>query len=217
MASEDRHDTVMALLPWHASHAVSEEERVIVESHLEDCPACRTELALLREVSAATRDYADEIPPVPDMLPRTLAAIDTYEQSRQRAPLPWLTELLQSIWNPSAPMARVAFAVQFGLILVFASLWLSSPPTQLDYTTLSGPDSAAQGARLTIVFTPETTEGILRQTVLDFNASIVSGPSALGVYVVALSLDPEDAEAVDRAIQQLRDRSTVIEFVERQP
>jgi len=217
MTVDTRHDVVNELLPWHVSDALSTGERKMVEAHLESCKACQAELSLLHEVGAATRDQAADIPPVPDMLATALARIDEYETAEPSHRPGWWASLFDRLWNPPAPVARTVFAVQFALVLLVGSLWLASGPADSPFTTLSDPGRASDGARLTVIFRPGTTEETMRRTLLDLDADIVSGPSALGVYVVALPVAESETAAVDTAIEEFRANSSVIDFVERQP
>ena len=217
MTVDTQHQTVHELLPWHVTDTLSPEERKLVETHLASCRVCRDELELIREERTAVREQADNMPPVPDMLPHALSRIDDWERARTTEPAGWLARLIDRAWNPPVPFARAVFAVQFAVILLVGSLWLFSGPPDARFTTLSGPGGISNGARLTVIFRPGTTEEAMRQTLLDLNVNIVSGPSALGVYVVALPVDESEAAEVDAAIEAFRANSSVIDFVERQP
>ena len=217
MNPESRHQAVNELLPWHATQALSLDERLMVEEHLKDCQQCREELAFLRKVGGATKEYATEIPPVPDMLPKTLAAIDKWEEARAPVRPGWLARLLDQFWNPPIPLARAVLAVQLALIIGLTSPLIFTRSVEPSFSTLSGVGVSTSGARLTVIFRPDTTEEAMRRAVLDLNGSIVSGPSALGVYIVELPLEDSDTEEIDTAIEQLRNDSTVVDFVERQP
>lgn len=223
MTLESQHETVNELLPWHASEALSTDEREMVEIHLEHCQACRDELALLQEVGVAARENAENIPPVPNLLPQALARIEEWEQTQaparsERSELGgWLRDFVDQLWNPPVPLARAVFAMQFAVILVVGGLWLFSGSSDSEFTTLSGGGGASDGARLTVIFRPGTTEETMRRALLDLDVSIVSGPSALGVYVIALPVEETETEAVDAAIEAFRSNSSVVDFVERQP
>jgi hypothetical protein len=67
------------------------------------------------------------------------------------------------------------------------------------------------------MFQPTVTEAGLREALLGVEGRVVSGPTALGVYVVQLPAEPADEAAVDAAIDALRGRTEVIRFVEREP
>jgi hypothetical protein len=62
MSDVDRHDEIESLLGAYALDAVSPEERVLVEEHVEGCPRCRAELDAFMEVAAALGNSVDPVP-----------------------------------------------------------------------------------------------------------------------------------------------------------
>ena len=58
-----------------------------------------------------------------------------------------------------------------------------------------------QTAELQVVFTPDATEAEIRTLLFEAGATIVDGPSALGVY----RLDAEDPDAALEALQARAD------------
>jgi anti-sigma factor (TIGR02949 family) len=62
----------------------SQERRQELETHLEACPACQAELALLTRLDQAFEDLA--VPPPPDVAQRVLARV-------RRPALPWWRSL----------------------------------------------------------------------------------------------------------------------------
>jgi hypothetical protein len=71
------------------------------------------------------------------------------------------------------------------------------------------------GAALQVTFKPQVTEEAIRALLLDVGASIVDGPSALGVYRLSLAPDAGEA-ALDGALMRLRARGDVVESAERE-
>jgi hypothetical protein len=90
-------------------------------------------------------------------------------------------------------------------------------PGERPFTTLSGPPGATSGVRLTIMFQPSVTEEAMRQALLDIEGNVVSGPSALGVYIVQIPATPDDDRAIQALIDKLRSHANVVRFVEREP
>src|SRR6185295_14129844 len=101
-------------------------------------------------------------------------------------------------------------------ILVLGGLLLKSRE-QPAFTTLSGGIEKSDGALLTVIFQPDTTEQQMRHALQDVGGTVVSGPSTLGTYIVKLRTAPKDAAATDNAINKLRAQPGVVRFVERQP
>jgi anti-sigma factor RsiW len=216
MSIESSHESVYQLLPWYANATLSPEEQTIVEEHLKTCGQCEGELHWLQEVSMAMADLAEEAPPVSTSFARTLAAIDDWEKSKSPAPRNRLAAWFDAIWNPSVPLARIVFAAQLALILLLGVFWLVPRQRDQSYTTLSGSETPSGGARLTVSFSPEATVEIMGQIIRDVGGTIVSGPSASGIYVVELPISPDKDAEVQSSIDKLRINKEV-RFVERQP
>jgi anti-sigma factor RsiW len=213
MKPEDTHDRVHELLPWYVNETLSADERAMVERHVASCAACGREFQTLSQIGAAVTALAPDAPDPAVSLARTFASIDRIERREPRARV---AAWWRAVWTPSVPVARVALAVQLAIILVLGALVLPPPARESSFTTLSGSPAASAGARLTVVFVPNATEDAIRQALLDVDGAIVSGPSAAGVYVVRLPGRTDDAR-VEAAIENLRRRSSVIRFVEREP
>jgi anti-sigma factor RsiW len=211
---EATHDTVAELLPWFATGTLSPDEQAMVERHIASCTSCTQELRLLHGVGSAFRALeADTQHPAPS-LARTMAAIDRLES--RRAPASRLASWVSWLWNPSASFARVALAAQLVLILALGSLVIVQRRNDQAFSTLSGESGAQSGARLTLTFVPTASEESIRQLLAEVRGEIVSGPSALGVYVVRLTGETDDPR-IDAAVQRLRSRPAVVRFVEREP
>jgi hypothetical protein len=219
MTLQSSHDTVSELLPWYANATLSPEESAVVEQHLESCIHCRQELRVLREMAATMSDDAENAPPVESSLAKTLSAIDALQREENRPPARFnLFRWLSSLWSGAVPPVRLVLAAQLGAILLLGVLLILSRQHEPSFTTLSGgSDPTARGARLTLIFSPNITEDTMRKLLLDTEATIVSGPSAQGVYVVELSGKPVNDPAVDAVIDTLRKKTDAVRFVEREP
>jgi anti-sigma factor RsiW len=214
MTRDLSHAGANELLPWYANGTLSADERAGVERHLGACAICRQELESLRVIGTAM-NHAEELPPARvSSLGRTMAAIDEWETTRAAEGPVW-KRWFAAVWTPSVPVARFALAAQFALILALGAFLVVGRPSS--FTTLSGPGGAASGVRLTVAFEPEVTEATLRKVLLDSGGRIVSGPSALGIYVVELTGKTEDDPEVDLTIDRLRNTAGIIRFVELEP
>lgn len=218
MTRESSHETVFVLLPWYANQTLTTDECSLVEQHLTRCANCTQELQHLYDIGAAMKVADQTAPSVSSALDRTFQSIDAWENRRQQGFWRRVLAWFQTFWSPSVPMARLVFATQLAIILVFAGILVMPRMSNKAYTTLSGGGAlGAGGPRLNILFEPQTTEGAMRQVLLESNVTIISGPSALGVYVVELSGRKDNDPAVDMEIERLRAKTGVVRFVERQP
>lgn len=120
----------------------------------------------------------------------------------------WLRDAVGVHSTGRAMAVMVLVAVQAGVI----ALLLADPPAT--QAPLSGAAHRAGVASdpvlLTVAFRPEATEAAMRSTLASAGAQIVSGPSALGLYLVAVPRDKADSLA-----SQLRAATGVVESVQR--
>ncbi len=179
------HEAVLALLPWHANGTLEAEERALVARHLTGCAECRAELALCRDGLDAVHltDDAGWEPP-PGQLERLL------DRLPPPAEAPGLGVRVRSAWRGQPARIRWVLAAQSALAAGLAGvvLWQATAPAPSTYRTLSRAEaSAAPGPRLEIVFAEDATEAQLRALLRAAGGSIVAGPTARGVYTVALA------------------------------
>jgi anti-sigma factor RsiW len=183
------------LLPWYANQTLAADERARVERHLAGCAHCRAELELLltlrQEVKVATAEGPGEMARA-----RLLKAV---RQSRKTTPR----------WVPLALAASVAvIAIQGALLVRF---W--QPDDR--YVPLGSAQPSA-AVVLQVRFVPTASEGDIRAMLQSVGATLVDGPSALGIYRVQIvGVRPNDDARVSSVIQQLRSMPAVIAHVER--
>jgi hypothetical protein len=218
MTRDLSHAGANELLPWYANGTLSSDERAGVERHLAACAICRQELESLRVLGSVMVESADELPAArASSLGRTLAAIDEWEAAKEVSAAPVWKRWFATIWTPSAPVARFALAAQFALIVALGTYLFVAGRQPSSFTTLSGSGGTASGVRLDVAFEPGVTEAAMRQVLLENGGRIVSGPSALGIYVVELTGKTETDPDVDTTIDKLRSNPAVIRFVELEP
>ncbi len=205
------HPEIEQLLPWYLNGTLGDGERRAVADHLRQCAECFRELDALEEIEVAVRDAAREAPePSPFLLTRALASIDEYERERAGTRRPWLVW-----WRPLPKLVRVALVVQLAAIIGLGSYLVASRDRQRYSTAGSGIQAPQAGrARIAVMFQPSATEARIREALQALGASIVSGPSALGLYTIELPFAKSDAEQVARALQMLRENREVIRFAE---
>lgn len=207
------HEEIEALLPWYANGTLTPAETATVEQHLAQCPACRAELKQCHALATAVRDNAESWQPAPGGFDRLMAEIDRLEPkptpAKTRSP-PLFQRILD--WLGATPnpvrwtLALESMAVA-ALLLVVALPMLRTAP---DYETLSsGAEQTTTGPRLRVVFADSATVGEIRQLLRDIDGNIVAGPTALGVYTVALPATDHSDRALAQALANLRARNQV--------
>src|SRR5262249_8316099 len=140
------HKIVDALLPWFVNGTLDDEERALVQKHVEQCERCRREVAWLTELHAACA--APNAAPAVQKLRQQLM---TSRSARAIAPWP-----------------RALTAAQLAAILVLGYAVVQSTLPSTPYRTLGAADSAARAtASLVVVFDPATPEADLRRMLRD--------------------------------------------------
>ncbi len=205
------HPEITPLLPWYLNGTLAETERRAVADHLRECAECTRELGSLEDLQAAVRDAAQQAPePSPLLLTRALASIDEYEREKEAAGWPWL-----AWWRPLPKFARVALAVQLAAIVGLGSyIAVSRDRPRFETAGSSIPGAHADRVQIAVMFQPGASEAQIRQVLQGLGASIIGGPSALGVYTIELPIARDDAEPLARALKSLRESREVVRFAE---
>lgn len=158
------------LLPWLVNGTLEGEELAMVRAHLDECAACRRELAWLHSLQAACTEQAPARPlPAPRRLRhRARASKDASGQRRNRRG--WQQWLI---------------AAQAGALLALGAAWLQgSHPVAAPYHALAAP--AAARDHLVVVFDPALSEMRLRRLLQACDARVVDGPTAAGAWVLSV-------------------------------
>jgi hypothetical protein len=186
------HEEAQSLLPWLANGTLTGAEQERVQAHLQGCAACRSDLAVLHTLRAASPGDApggDVDAAFARLLPQLDAPAVVVVQ-----PAPPRPAANDRNW------LRVAAGVQFCAIVVLGLLLARAPAGPGAHADAYRVLGAGEGTRhgLVIAFNPDTTERDIRRIVLASGARIVGGPTATGAWL----LDTAGAPAA--AIQRLR-------------
>ena len=200
------------LLRWRDHGAA--EDRAAVIGHLAACGSCAATYAELVRTGPAVSQPVRFDPA--DFVSRGYAVREQVAR-REAAAGSRVPGWMRTLWNPSAPLARTVIASQLALILVLAVYVALPRPDGQTFGTLSGSSPTASGARINVIFQAGTTEEAMRRVLVDIGGRIVSGPSALGVYVVELPSQKDGELQAQKTIDALRANSQVVQFVEREP
>jgi hypothetical protein len=178
--SDERHDEAEELLPWYATGQLDELDRTRIERHLSECAQCREQVAVERRLVQELRSFSPE---VESGWARVRAKIALpLEHAKPTRPTRSIGhsagELLGRLKRPVVlrlAVAQVAFASLAAGLLI----WLSQPA----YHALGSPP-ASGSANLIVMFRADATEQDMRDALRTANASIVSGPTAAGAYLL---------------------------------
>ncbi|MBB3693451.1 zf-HC2 domain-containing protein [Sphingomonas sp. BK580] len=185
---DDPCDTVLRLLPWHATATLDPSDEQVVERHLAGCAMCRAELVRERALAVAVRSAAPAAAGGWDAVRALLDRAEPRPRRRARArPRPRLDSGGQHAW-------RWIAGAQFAALLVLGTLVAWPPQRDEGYRALGDPAAVRAGNAL-VMFRPETSEAALRGLLAEADARLVDGPTAAGAYVIAL---PGDGAALAR-------------------
>ena len=188
---ETTHTKVTELLPWYINGTLAEDERVELDRHLRECLVCRTALQEEQRMQSLVQNQ-DDLPLTADhSIGDLISRIEATERRNRRsisAP-------------PLALAASLAGILIVGSLLVLA---LREPlmPNEAGFSTLTDA-SIANLDRIDIVFTEDVNADGIRVFLEDVGGRVLSGPSDLGRYTVAISLDSEFT--LQEVIDQLTD------------
>jgi len=200
------------LLAWYANGTLDSAEREQVEKYLSEHPEMRLQLAEYEFLQETVGEIAADEPQLQsDNFDNLMAQIDELETTKPVVSKPeavtetpagkvvepswvqrlteWVSETLQ--WGVTPAFARVAVVAQFALVAVLGGALLL-PSEEPGYEVLSGQGSGptvTQGVLVDIGLKPELTLAEFQQLLRDQQATVTSGPNALGVYRISLVED----------------------------
>lgn len=188
MAAEHDKDA-HSLLPWAVNGSLTPEEQADVDRLLRQDAAAAADLAFLQRLSAEVK--ADAPASIVSDLgwQRLKRRLDTPAQSQAHAE-PSLA------WRRMAIAAMLLVAVQAGWLLQ-----MHADRTALEYRLMSGASPTQARAQLRLMFAPDATSEAIAALLRELDASIVSGPSALGLYDVRVATtDPAELDRLNRIL-----------------
>lgn len=184
------------LLPWYVNGTLATDEQDAVASHLEHCGRCRDEVAFLQKLRRQVKGEESQSPG--ELGFKRLQRDIKREKNAPRAMPSW--------WRQALAAGIVVILVQSALIVN-----LSRQPEQI--TPLG---ARYDGVVLQLSFAPDATEIEIRKLLERIDATLVGGPSAVGVYRVRLDVEPEAEKQITAAIAILREHKGVITHVARE-
>lgn len=193
---------VEELLPFYANGTLNEQETRQAEAALKKNPSLKKELAYLRELREALRSVPHENSPGEHGLKRLQKAIKA--ENAEHPAIATARNKIAKEQNLFWPVIAVAACFLLLLQTVYIAAPRPSPSEEL--TAAGGSHSALAGKTvLNVTFVPDAREENIRRLLLSLEAQIVEGPSALGLYKVAV---PKKAENI---LEKLRAHKNLIE------
>lgn len=187
-------------LPFLVNGTLSDAERTALERALADDPTLADDRAFLAAVRDAVRADAGALDPGDWPLRRALRAIERERGQGRR---------VHPVWRALAVAASVAVLVQAG-VLVRQTMGPGRGAQPLGGDVVRAADRAV----LQIAFASGVREAEVRVLLAEAHATIVDGPSAAGLYRIALrDVAAGDAEGAERVRAALAARGDVVAHV----
>ena len=215
------------LLPWYLADTLDREERLEVETHLNNCESCQMELDEMKHTRAAVKAAVSEREgPSPAVLAQVMARIQEEKASTQATAVP-VSDESPSIWSQIEAWLQSLFAVPWVPVL---ATFLIVGQSALLFTNIGGnPGSSQPGlgtrsiiergiptaptpstaSRLHVVFVETATQVEIQSLLHNIHAQIISGPSSDGLYILEIpTIDPSEVQA---SLQALRTQPAIIQ------
>ncbi len=210
---------IVELLPWYLNGTLEVDAQRRVETHTADCARCRREIRQWQTLQSTVREMGDA---VPEPATEGFAALRRRIERERESVVSWrdrIQEWLDGLFarRPVPALALAVVAAQILLLVGLTAVLIEQRgEIQTLYQTLSGPSAAQPAqARLTVAFQEQATEAEIRDLLQRVKGTIVEGPSALGLYTIAVAGHEDPERRLEMALQELQRQSRVVKFAER--
>ena len=181
-SSEPAHDQWDLLIPWYVNGTLNEMEMHQLEGHIAQCDACKAavqwELELAKNLQRSPSGLNGLMAEKDKQYLALVEAMDAPAQRHNSWSLPFVPKTAE---RKSLTLVASAASVVLALLV---GLWAWSPGKP-DYQTLTR-EYDQQGEVVQVLFHPSTPERDIRMLLLELDARILGGPSARGVYRLAI-------------------------------
>ena len=190
------HDEIERLIPWYVNGTLNETEMDLVNRHLRSCRRCtasvQAEVVFARKLRAEPAGLGD--------LAGTAEAWSAFAarlpRRRPSAARVWRTKFSR----PSTPAAPAAALLSLMLVVAGGSFLAGQQLQRPEFQAMTT-SSTYDGPVVQIVFEPDVPEHRIRRVVLESGGTVISGPTATGIYRIGL---PAGSDAGVRVAQLRR-------------
>jgi anti-sigma-K factor RskA len=206
---------IEALLPWYAAGTLRRRDRQRVEAALRDQPDLARHADLVREELAETIRVNESLgAPSARVMDRLMAAIDAETvAARKRSPRAvagWFTGWMAS-FSPrtlavAASVATLAIALQ-----AFMLLGILTKPQGGDQIAALDETSHGHGTFAMVRFARQASAGEITKFLENYQATLVDGPKAGGLYRVKIAMTSLAKEELVRVVRRMQ-QERVVEF-----
>lgn len=220
MENISRKEEIEMLLPLYATGKLSEDEWKMVEAYLEEHPDMTMQLALIdaeRDANISAHENLGTLSP--KVLTRIHARLDALEgEAAQTKPsfVATIQHFLTQLIDIQTGVGKFAAAAAVFLIIIqgiiIGSLTLQ-PAGRFETASGEKTIQTVQGTALLIAFQDNANIGDIISLVTEFDATIISGPTEEGFLTLKISDKILPAEQVEKIIEKLESKDTLVQFV----
>ena len=211
------HMEISLLLPWYVNKTLHGAEIELVENHLKVCLTCRRELATLHKLAAAVQQEGSIDSAAQASFSQLKKRIhSTVETSQEKAPkvvaLPDQRQWHSKLWLEHFTLPRPALALAAVLLVsLLIPRFIDTGNSQMnEYRTLSNAENPAVNKNtISVIFSNNTRQPQINEVIASVHGRIVDGPTAQGVYTVAIEGEPAPKNVLD-IVASLRKSANVI-------
>lgn len=175
--NEQQNSDWQALLPWYVNGTLSESEREQLEHEMAKNPELQQEMLWLQQLQNALKQQDAPAPP------GELGWMRLRKEIRQDKSANW-----RRFGIGAATAATILFSVQLGMMM-------NKPDPAIEVMSGSMSTQALEHHwQLQIAFKADTTAEQIQTLLYEINARIIDGPSAVGLYRVAIPESPQFAD-----------------------
>ena len=211
------HQDISLLLPWYVNKSLHDAESKRVENHLKVCLTCRRELVTLHKLAAAVQqegelDSAAQVS-FSGLKKRIHSTNDiNLEKAQEVAALPvrrkWFGKTDVAQWR--LPQTAFALAAVLLLSLMMPRFIDTGAIQQNDFRTLSDAENPVVSQNtMRVIFSNDIQKPQINDILASVQGRIIDGPTAQGIYTVAVDNELASKDVLDRIIS-LRKNAHVI-------
>lgn len=169
MSETEKRQHIELLLPFYLNNTLQGEEKILVEQMLAEDESLRDELLFLQKL----KDHAQQ--PLQSDSPGELG-LKRLQRSLAK----------QQTQPPEQTVNRWRIAAIAACLMLVVQTASNISQTNTYQTAVGKAEIQYKGQLMSVTFTPDATEQSIRKLLLEANASIIDGPSALGIYYLLL-------------------------------
>ena len=215
LADAEREEIEM-LLPWYVTDRLDPSDRAKVEAYLATHPDVAHQLDLVREERHETVAGNEALGwPSAAATERLMATLPAAHPGRGalralKGGLQQIAGLFTAPTSGAVRWAAVAAAVLIAVQTVAIATLVSE--RSAPYRTASGPQ-AGDGIAVLVTFADDAKATAISELLAEFDARIVDGPKAGGVYKIRLRTDDRSQSAREALVRKLAERRDVIRAI----